>query len=471
MPPPPTPTSAHVIPSPVPNMVVSNGTKTTATTEGPASTPPVALSSSVSKSTTPSNGVMIFDFRGKSVQPTLAIKSPYGRSAVISTEDAEEDFRGNMEVPEPCGIVFIGENEIIASGNLLKRRNKKMSIRFAENLFTTFEYPSESYLLNHYEEDEEGPTIEGDKNTDSKTFSQNSTSGSKVVDNSQSPPSSSSFPLCNGSGNNDNKNPLNRPAVGLQPNNSTAKGLGSYKPTFMASEEVSAFELGVSSRRRTSPPPSSSSSSPASRSPLCVKSQLQMQTSSDVGNNPPQHNSTWTTTSLPTGSLNNNNNSCHKSLSKESKYSPRLKETESGTAIGVIVSSNNRRVELQQQKTSSVQVLERNQVNLKNQQNHYNSHVNNGHNHNHHLPVNGIKVGVGGGIVKKTSELLFPRSSTTVYSAGGVGVGGMVASRPTNNIAEDEEDSSIVDALIKPADSSQTSSWSTSSTTQADLLF
>lgn len=251
---------------------------------------------------------------------------------------------------------------------------------------------------------------------------------------------------------------------------SAHSGLGSYKPTFMASQEVSAFELGVSSIRKTSPPPPSSSAPtiPPSRSPLCIKSQRKMQTTSDVGNNPPQHNGSCTTTSLTTtGSLNNNNNSYHhKSISNQSKNSPRPKETESGT--GIIVSSNNRRMELQQQKTSSVGVLERNQVNLKNQQNHYNSHVNNGHNHNHHLPVNGIKVGVGGGIVKKTSELLFPRSSTTVYSAGGVGVG--VGGRQTD-IVEDEEDSSIVDALIKPADSSQTSSWSTSSTTQADLLF
>jgi len=178
-----------------------------------------------------------------------------------------------------------------------------------------------------------------------------------------------------------------------------------------------------------------------------------MQTASDVGNNP--HNGSCATTPLTPGSLNNNNNSYHKSLSNQSKNPLRLKETES-------IVSNNRRME--QQRTSSVQILERNQVNLKNQQNHYNSHVSNGH--NHHPPVNGIKVGVGGGIVKKTSELLFPRSSTTVYSAGVA-----VANRQTDPAGDAEEDSSIVDTLIKPADSSQTSSWSTSSTTQADLLF
>ena len=72
---------------------------------------------------------MIFDFRGKDVKPSLAISSPFGRSAVISNDDDEgsEDYRGSMEVPPPSGLVFIGENEVVGKGSLLKNRNKKVS--------------------------------------------------------------------------------------------------------------------------------------------------------------------------------------------------------------------------------------------------------------------------------------------------------------------------------------------------------
>ena len=71
---------------------------------------------------------MIFDFRGKDVKPSLAISSPFGRSAVISKDEEDgEDYRGSMEVPPPSGLVFIGENEVIGKGSLLKNRNKKVS--------------------------------------------------------------------------------------------------------------------------------------------------------------------------------------------------------------------------------------------------------------------------------------------------------------------------------------------------------
>ena len=101
---------------------------------------------------------MVFDFRGKNVQPTLAITSPYGRSAVISTTDENdvgEDYRGSTEVPEPCGVSFIGENEIVGKGILLKKRNKKLSISFCpeDKLTAVFEYPSESCLLKYFEEE------------------------------------------------------------------------------------------------------------------------------------------------------------------------------------------------------------------------------------------------------------------------------------------------------------------------------
>lgn len=80
----------------------------------------------------PSNGsssCMIFDFRGKDVKPSLAISSPFGRSAVISgnDDDESEDYRGSMVVPPPSGLVFIGENEVVGKGSLLKSRNKKVS--------------------------------------------------------------------------------------------------------------------------------------------------------------------------------------------------------------------------------------------------------------------------------------------------------------------------------------------------------
>jgi hypothetical protein len=110
----------------------------------------------------PNNNItnsMVFDFRGKNVQPSLAIKSPYGRSPVISSNDepdAPEDYRGSTEIPEASGIEFVGENQVINDGILLKRRNKKLSISFSpeEQLTETFEYPSESCLLKYFKEEQ-----------------------------------------------------------------------------------------------------------------------------------------------------------------------------------------------------------------------------------------------------------------------------------------------------------------------------
>jgi len=87
---------------------------------------------------------MVFDFRGKNVEPTLAIKSPYGRSAVVDKEEEEETEANQVDslsVPS-----FIGGNQVIGKGILLKKRNKKLSISFCpeERLTTVFEYPSKS---------------------------------------------------------------------------------------------------------------------------------------------------------------------------------------------------------------------------------------------------------------------------------------------------------------------------------------
>lgn len=97
---------------------------------------------------------MIFDFRGKNVKPQLAITSPFGRSAVIQTSESDADQeKESPESPELTPtLIFLGENEIIGNGSLLKMRNKKLRIHFNDNSLTsTYEYPSESSLCQHFD--------------------------------------------------------------------------------------------------------------------------------------------------------------------------------------------------------------------------------------------------------------------------------------------------------------------------------
>lgn len=75
---------------------------------------------------------MIFDFRGKNVKANLAVQStPFGlpRSSLNGSINQDDDFnyKGSLEVPEPCGIVFEGECVIIGKGSLLVNRNKKVN--------------------------------------------------------------------------------------------------------------------------------------------------------------------------------------------------------------------------------------------------------------------------------------------------------------------------------------------------------
>ena len=90
---------------------------------------------------------VVFDFRGKDVQPALGVTSPYGRSAVVDASDADDDYRGCMDIPPPCNITFQGENQIVGRGSLLKKRDKGLNISFDDTATTTFEYPSEQSLL------------------------------------------------------------------------------------------------------------------------------------------------------------------------------------------------------------------------------------------------------------------------------------------------------------------------------------
>ena len=94
-----------------------------------------------------SSNSVVFDFRGKNVQPALAVASPYGRNAAVDAADPDEDYRGCMEIPPPCNIYFQGENQIVGRGALLKTRDKRLNISFDDTATTTFEYPSEQSLL------------------------------------------------------------------------------------------------------------------------------------------------------------------------------------------------------------------------------------------------------------------------------------------------------------------------------------
>lgn len=94
-----------------------------------------------------STNCLVFDFRGKNVQPALAITSPHGRNAYIDSTDVEDEYRGCMDIPAPCNITFQGENEIIGAGSLLRRRDKNLKITFDDTATETYEYPSEQSLL------------------------------------------------------------------------------------------------------------------------------------------------------------------------------------------------------------------------------------------------------------------------------------------------------------------------------------
>ena len=103
-----------------------------------------------------STNCMIFDFRGKNVKPQLAITSPFGRAAVIQAT-TESDADGDKDSPDSPDLsptlIFLGENEIIGNGSLLKIRNKKLRIHFNENSLTsTYEYPSESSLCHQFDD-------------------------------------------------------------------------------------------------------------------------------------------------------------------------------------------------------------------------------------------------------------------------------------------------------------------------------
>lgn len=100
---------------------------------------------------------MVFDFRGKNVKPQVAITSPFGRSAVIRPDDVDADADSVCDSGSPSDLsptlVFLGGNEIVGNGSLLKVRNKKLRIHFNDaSISSTYEYPSESCLLSHYEE-------------------------------------------------------------------------------------------------------------------------------------------------------------------------------------------------------------------------------------------------------------------------------------------------------------------------------
>ena len=123
-------------------------------------TPTMIISTSIhSKS---GGNSMIFDFRGKNVKPQLAITSPFGRSAVIGGDDMEVDAeKENQGIEAGVGgasdlspaLVFLGGNEIVGKGSLLKVRNKKLRIHFNDaSLSSTYEYPSEAFFDQHFEE-------------------------------------------------------------------------------------------------------------------------------------------------------------------------------------------------------------------------------------------------------------------------------------------------------------------------------
>jgi hypothetical protein len=102
---------------------------------------------------------MVFDFRGKNVTPSVAIHG----SLVRTAETEDDNYTGSTELPQPSGVSFEGENEVVNGGVILRNRNKRLKIMFDDSLTCTFEYPSEVSLLEDVDMDtSDGPLTESD---------------------------------------------------------------------------------------------------------------------------------------------------------------------------------------------------------------------------------------------------------------------------------------------------------------------
>ncbi|KAI1305271.1 hypothetical protein HDE_01511 [Halotydeus destructor] len=191
------------------------------TNQASASVAPVpslwSLTNGKSSSAQSNGSCMVFDFRGREdVKPVVAIHG----SLVRPAETEDDNYTGSTDLPEPSGIAFEGENEVIDGGLLMKHRNKKLKLAFDDSANSTFEYPSESSLL----EDVDMTEVE-EPNHDSNEKKESSSS------------SASSSPSPSLSSN-----------LALRGANSTG-GLASYKPIVLsAMQKSSGFQFGVSQR-------------------------------------------------------------------------------------------------------------------------------------------------------------------------------------------------------------------------------
>lgn len=167
---------------------------------------------------------MIFDFRGKNVRANVAVQSPpfsIHRPSSLSSSNHNDDeddynYNGSMEVPQPCGIIFIGENVVVGRGSLLVNRNKRLTIQFNDNATETFEYPSESSMMeDNYTSQSCSPVPYQNCNKTPDLTVINSTSATTSLRNNT---------ILGGS---------------------NSGSLASYKPAFLNTKEP-GFELGIS---------------------------------------------------------------------------------------------------------------------------------------------------------------------------------------------------------------------------------
>ena len=93
----------------------------------------------------------MFDFRDKSVKANIALQpAPFGSTPIPASlakeikaingdgfyggDDYDDDdledvnYCGNMEIPPPSGIFFLGENVIHIKSCIMVRRNKNVSV-------------------------------------------------------------------------------------------------------------------------------------------------------------------------------------------------------------------------------------------------------------------------------------------------------------------------------------------------------